>query len=132
MIVERRYAGDPGQVFERRRRLQMFIEAFDHAVDAFDVTFSCLPFHAGYSLHLLPETDTGRTLRPRRFPDCCLEDRKPCAALNAEDEAYATIQAFGAHRVHQPSGLIWPSTTLQVFDSAMKCTHPLHFCSPLG
>ncbi|CAA7617975.1 hypothetical protein MCP1_200064 [Candidatus Terasakiella magnetica] len=25
-----------------------------------------------------------------------------------------------AHRLHQPSGLIEPSTSLQVFDSAMK------------
>lgn len=43
-----------------------------------------------------------------------------------------TTQAFLAHRLHQPSGLTWPSTSLQVFDSAMKCRHPPHFCSPFG
>ncbi|MBI1990868.1 MAG: IS3 family transposase [Betaproteobacteria bacterium] len=32
-------------------------------------------------------------------------------------------QTFLAHRLHQPSGLIWPSTSLQVFESAMKCRH---------
>lgn len=41
-------------------------------------------------------------------------------------------QAFLVHNRHQASGLIWPSTSLQVLDSAMKCTQPLHFCSPFG
>jgi hypothetical protein len=43
-----------------------------------------------------------------------------------------TTQALLAHRLHQPSGLTWPATSLQVFDSAMKCRHPPHFCSPFG
>src|ERR1700674_998827 len=43
-----------------------------------------------------------------------------------------TTQAFFAHRLHQPSGLTWPATSLQVFDSAMKFRQPPHFCSPFG
>jgi hypothetical protein len=33
---------------------------------------------------------------------------------------------------HQPSGLTVPSTSLQVFESAMKCMQFPHFCSPFG
>jgi len=33
---------------------------------------------------------------------------------------------------HHPSELIVPSTSLQVFDSAMKCMQFAHFCVPLG
>ena len=41
-------------------------------------------------------------------------------------------QAFLAHRLHHPSGLTWPATSLHVFDSATKFRQPLHFCSPFG
>ena len=43
-----------------------------------------------------------------------------------------TAQAFLAHRLHQPSGLTGPATSLQVFDSAMKFRQLPHFCSPFG
>jgi len=36
------------------------------------------------------------------------------------------------HKVHQPSGLIWPSTSLQVFEAAMKFKQLLHFCASFG
>lgn len=42
------------------------------------------------------------------------------------------IQAFFAHKLHQPLALILPSTSLQLFDAAMKCAQPLHLCSPFG
>jgi hypothetical protein len=41
-------------------------------------------------------------------------------------------QVFLAHKLHQPSGLISPSTSLQEFDPAMKFTQLPQFCSPFG
>jgi hypothetical protein len=34
--------------------------------------------------------------------------------------------------MHHPSGLIGPSTRLQVFEAAMKFVQVPHFCAPLG
>lgn len=53
-------------------------------------------------------------------------------ARTAQSASLMAAQAFLAHRTHQPSGLILPSTTLQVLDSAMKFTQLPHFCSPFG
>lgn len=47
-------------------------------------------------------------------------------------QEYSSSQAFLTHSVHHPSGLTLPSTSLQVFDSAMKFVQLLHFCSPFG
>lgn len=44
----------------------------------------------------------------------------------------ALIQVFAVQTVHQPSGLIWPSTTAHVFDAAMKCWQSAHFFPSFG
>jgi hypothetical protein len=45
---------------------------------------------------------------------------------------YFETQAFLAHKTHQPSGLIGPSTRWQVLVAELKFMQLPHFCAPFG
>jgi hypothetical protein len=53
-------------------------------------------------------------------------------ALAGFPQPNSGIQDFWAHRAHQPAGLMSPSTSLQVLDSAMKCTQSAQVFPSLG